>query len=224
MKVHRILLSGGTGSRLAAAEPKQFLILGSKPVIRHSADTLEQWPVPGRLICAAPSEYVEKTQSILSGSWRVVSGGVSRHSSTLKSLEALGQTDDDDLILIHDAARPLITEAEVQRLRLAMEANPHILIGSLVGLVHDTIVRAKDAGSRSAGIVPREELRSVKTPQVLRASALPALARHTADYTDLLSWAAEADLDALLVECDQANIKMTTAADLRILEALAGQA
>lgn len=223
MNVHRILLSGGTGSRLGAKTPKQFLMLGSKPVLRHSADTLEHWSIPGSFICAAPAEHIEETQRNLSARWKVVSGGDSRHSSTLKALSALDQSNPEDLIFIHDAARPLITQAEIERLRLAMEEDPEILIGSLVGPVHDTIVRVRDNGTRSAGIVPRDELRSVKTPQALRVSALPALLHHSGEFTDLLSWAAQAGLESRLAQADSANIKMTTVADLRWLETLAGQ-
>jgi 2-C-methyl-D-erythritol 4-phosphate cytidylyltransferase len=217
MRVHRILLSGGTGSRMGVQEPKQFLSLGGKPVLAWSAQTLENFPAPGNLVCVAPGEHMEQTQTILGIRWQVVCGGEDRHSSTLKGLDAL-VPDPEDLIFLHDAARPLITASEVQRLFDAMQGP--VQAGSLTGPVHDTIVRIKDGGRLSAGIVPREQLRSVKTPQALRAVALPQLRMHNAAYTDLLGWAEAANLSAVLVESDPANIKLTTASDLRILEAM----
>lgn len=202
---------------MGAEEPKQFLPLAGRPVLAWSASTLESWSLPGSLVCVAPQDHLERTKSILSAGWIVVAGGNSRHSSTLNGLDALDM-EAEDLVFIHDAARPLITEREVQRLFDAMQGTAEI--ASLTGPVHDTIVKIKD-GEWSAGIVPREELRSVKTPQALRARALTRLRQHNAPYTDLLSWAEAASLPAVLVEADAANIKMTTAADLRILEAMA---
>lgn len=221
MIVHRILLSGGTGSRMGAEEPKQFLPLRGKPVLQHSAATLQHWKVPGRFVCVAPPEHMERTRSLLDPGWLLAPGGSNRHLSTLCGIDTLGTVDPDDLIFIHDAARPLITLAEIDRLACAMMETA-CLIGSLVSPVHDTIIRTKQDGRLAGGIVPRDELRSVKTPQALRARALTELRRFTAEFTDLLSWAAAAGLDAILVDSDPANLKMTTASDLRVLEALAG--
>ncbi len=203
---------------MGAQEPKQFLLLAEKPVLAWSAQTLENWSAPGSLVCVAPEEHLAQTQSILSGRWTIVPGGDSRHSSTLKGLDAL-EPDPEDLVFIHDAARPLITQGEVQRLFEAMQGS--VQVGSLTGPVHDTIVRIKDGGRLSAGIVPRDKLRCVKTPQALRAVALARLREHSGAYTDLLSWAEAANLQAILVDSDAANIKLTTAGDLRILESMA---
>lgn len=218
MKNHIILLSGGSGSRMGAAEPKQFLKLGGIEVICHSARTLQKWSQDGELVCVAPPEWMEKTRTLLGSDWRVVSGGDTRHKSTLCGISALKAPAPGDVIYIHDAARPLITAAELNRLHESFAAHPGMPISSLAGPVHETIARID--GDAFAGIVPRDELRAVKTPQAFRYSAWAALSGCTGEFTDLLSWAARAGLPAVLAEAGPANIKMTTQADLKQLEAL----
>lgn len=213
--------------------PKQFLQLAGKSVIEHSAETLRQIAEThgnlGQLVVIAPAEYLAETERALSsikakfcGELRITSGGESRQESTLKGLAALdGSAAEEDFILIHDAARPLISQNEVTRLCEELESNSDFEIASLVGPVSETIVSVKSNDQRAFDQpVPRDTLRAVKTPQALRWKAVNRLRNVHGEFTDLLSWAHAAGLAGLLVTCDPGNIKLTSPADLSLLESL----
>lgn len=209
--------------------PKQFLTLANKPVIVHSAQTLGHLDfagnrILGEMIVIAPSEYQEATRAALGSlECRITSGGETRQESTLSGLAALdGIANGEDIVLIHDAARPLITPQEVKRLCDGLESNPDFDIASLVGPVSETIVSVQpNSAAHLDQPVPRDTLRAVKTPQALRWKIVDRLREFHGDFTDLLSWAHAAGLPGLLVPCDPANIKLTSPADLPLLESLA---
>ncbi|MBL8021314.1 MAG: 2-C-methyl-D-erythritol 4-phosphate cytidylyltransferase [Leptospirales bacterium] len=232
-KIHTILLSGGTGKRMGLETPKQFLQLAGKPVILHSAETLKQLAETqgnlGQFVVIAPTEFITDTERALSsikdnfrGELRITSGGETRQESTLKGLRALdGVAVDNDLVLIHDAARPLISKSEVTRLCEELESNSDFEIASLVGPVAETIVSVNSNNQKALNQpVPRDALRAVKTPQALRWAAVKRLRSVHGEFTDLLSWAHAAGLAGLLVTCDPGNIKLTSPADLVLLESL----
>ncbi len=220
MKVHGILLSGGTGERMGAGQPKQFLTLLDMPVLRWSAESLSSF-CERPLVVVAPAAFLSKTREILSGlETLVVEGGASRHDSTLCGILALSTPAADDIVFIHDAARPLISPAELRRLQSQFE-DPSLLCASLVGPVVETIVKTDEDGRQSAGIVNRESLRAVKTPQAFRFRAWETLQKTTGAFTDLLSWAEAARIPAALCAADASNTKLTSPSDLVHLASLA---
>lgn len=205
-------------------QPKQFLLLAGQPVILHSAATLAHVSTEP-ITVIAPANFHSETRSALKGiECRITSGGESRQESTLKGLATLAETaSSEDIVLIHDAARPLITIEEVRRLCDSLRSNPGFDIASLVGPVSETIVRIKPGNENELGEpVPRDELRAVKTPQAIRWRAIDRLKKFSGDFTDLLSWAHAAGLPGLLVPCDPANVKLTSPSDLPLLESLIG--
>jgi len=223
MTVHRILLSGGTGKRVGAAVPKQFLQLAGVPVLCHSARTLRDWSLPGEFVVVAPEEHIDQTRQCLQSiECRITSGGETRHESTLAGIAMIrNEIANGDLILIHDAARPLITRIELDRLYQAMQ-NAEYAASSLVGPVSETIVRVQSGEPPLFDrIVPRGELRAVKTPQIFRAKFLDQMLGARGEFTDLLSWIGAAGLDAILVPCESSNIKLTSPEDLPLLETFA---
>lgn len=112
-----LLLAGGVGSRMGAEVPKQFLEVGGKPVIIHTLLRLEQVPMVDRVVCVCIDGWREKLCSWAKGVgveklWAIVPGGGTRYESTRRGMESLAAAD-DDVIVVHDAVRPLVSDASL---------------------------------------------------------------------------------------------------------------
>lgn len=242
---------------MGSNRPKQFLQLGDQPVLAHSAATLAEVlrqavraTAESACFCAvAPHPYIEETRQILEQNLarapahassmpvpeldlEVVVGGADRHKSTLAGLRAvLAKTTErpgSDVVLVHDAARPLIDAAEVERL-VRVFADLDVVVASLASALTETIVRADALPGTVSACVDRSEFAAVKTPQALRLDVARELIQRTdrgefsgaeRGFTDLLTWAAAAGLPAQLVPAGLRNLKLTHPADLPWLESL----
>ena len=146
-------------------------------------------------------------------------GGATRRDSVLAGLETLAAAGAaaHDWVLVHDAARPGLGAAALERLRASLSAHP---VGGLLALpVADTVKRADERGE-VAGTVAREGLWLAQTPQMFRLGVLrEALARHP-EVTDEAGAIEAEGLPALLVEGERRNFKVTTADDLALMAAL----
>lgn len=213
--------------------PKQFLKIGDMPILAYSLRTYWSWDRRGRLVVVGNTDYLDKTEetareyieklgiSSESDAWKVVPGGASRHSSTLAGLNALRPyLNDNDVIFIHDAARPAIELNDLDRLADLFETNMECNIASLASIITDTLVRGTGLPGKNIERLNREEIYAVKTPQAMRASVLDQLlgVPESEEFTDLLSWGQAAGMDGFLVESGPNNIKLTTPVDLQHLE------
>ncbi len=226
-KIHVVVLAGGSGSRMGGGEPKQFLSLKGRPLLAHSLRAFSAWPHTASLCLITRPEDEARVRAIAADAVRDTAtpltfamGGGTRHASTLAGIAAVRSTlGADDLIFIHDAARPLIDHAELDRLRDVF-ADETVRIASLAGRVTDTIVTAAGLPGVVSGKLNRDTLFAVKTPQALRVRVLEELLAipERTDFTDLLLWGAAANMHGTLVEASPLNHKVTTAADLRFLE------
>lgn len=254
-----LILSGGTGSRMGATVPKQFLTLGDAPVLAHSVRTFLSWQPDASLVLTAPREYLDETAELLrthlglncavqdtqnavvetqakrrqntgmtdnqSHSRKpviIVPGGATRHASTMAGLTPLlRDAHDADVILIHDAARPLITPDELNRLVRALDAS-RCSVASLAAPASETIVEADAIPGPMQRSLDRSRLFAVKTPQALRVHTARTLMRNIpeGDFTDLLTWAMAGGEIGELVMADNTNVKLTRAQDLPLLELL----
>ncbi len=232
MQVHFILLSGGTGSRVGEALPKQFLSLKGRPVLSHSTEAILSWPHTATLVLVSHPDFVEETRDVgentLSRCERevpllVVEGGDSRHASTLAGIQALkDRYAPEDLIFIHDSARPFLQRSELDQLLERFRRDPSAEVASLVSPIPETVIRAEQGGEWMRETLDREEIYVVKTPQALRCSSLGRLllTPEKRSFTDLLRWAEAAERSCALVEAGPFNIKITTREDLIRLEAM----
>lgn len=223
-RLHFILLSGGVGARVGAAQPKQFLQLHGKPVLLHSIEAIHQARPAARLVVVAPAEHLEATRRLAESLFdALVVGGATRHASTLAALEALplATLPEADLVLIHDAARPILEAAELDELEAAV-ARSRDGIASLVAPLTETVVEAAVVSGPMLRPLDRTRLFAVKTPQAARAAALRTMLQRApeGEYTDLLTWAAAAGLGAELAPAGQRNLKLTSLHDLAVLERL----
>ena len=152
----------------------------------------------------------------------IVDGGAQRSDSVLRALDDLaGRAADTDWVLVHDAARPCLSAADLERL---LNAGTDSQGGALLAApVADTIKRATDDG-RSGGTVPREQLWRAQTPQMFRYRELRealrqarAAGREPTDEAQALEWLG---VQPQLVAAQDSNIKITTAEDLAVAAAI----
>ena len=227
--VHVVLLAGGSGSRVGAETPKQFLPLGDKPVLAHSLEVFLNWERLAGLVLVARPDLLSRTEVLaqeylyrydLDIPLQAVAGGATRHGSTLNGVGAAQeQAGEDDLIFIHDAARPFIVESELEDLAQALWNSPDYEIASLASSVTETVVEAEFLPGVMGKRLERSRVFAVKTPQAVRVKALDILTALPEDdsFTDLLSWGLGANLPGYLVEAGASNQKLTTAEDYEIM-------
>lgn len=217
-----IVPAAGRGSRFGGAVPKQYLALAGRPVIEHSLRAVLDHPdVDGVMVALAPDDTAWP-------GWREVGGkpvltcvgGGERADSVLAALHALpASIDEDQWLLVHDAARPCLHRDDLARL---IDQGCLDAVGALLAApVRDTLKRA-DADARCLGTEPREALWRALTPQLFRRGSLTrALAsahRNGIRVTDEAMAMERLGLKPRLVEGRDDNLKITTPADLALAE------
>ena len=221
MKIAAILVAAGTGSRFGGATPKQVLLLHGKPVLRHAAEALLQ-----HIDVLQPVGDAALIGPALAGipHLPIVPGGAERQDSVRAGLEAL-QAHAPDIVLVHDAARPIIPPGTVEAVLAALNSQP----GAIPALaVSDTLKRGVQ--KRVTETVPRANLFRAQTPQGfhypillrLHQAAAGGAAAGGAAATDDAALLEAAGLEVALVPGAEQNIKLTLPADFARLEQLSG--
>ena len=214
-----LIPAAGVGARMAASGPKQYLALGGKPMLRHTVDAFVASPlIAHTYIVVSPDD--PHIDAVVPAHARVTvlrCGGASRMASVQNGLLALhGIVGEGDWVLVHDAARPGLTPALIER--LITRTGDHV-VGSLLALpVVDTVKR--DVAGQ-VDTVARDGLWLAQTPQMFRYQLLKnALAAVTdpASITDDASAVEALGLAPLLVEGHPCNLKVTRPDDVRIAE------
>jgi 2-C-methyl-D-erythritol 4-phosphate cytidylyltransferase/2-C-methyl-D-erythritol 2,4-cyclodiphosphate synthase len=211
MRIAAILVAAGSGSRFAAETPKQFLSLAGKPVIRHAAEALAE-----HVGILQPVGDADPIEAALAGVPHLppVPGGATRQESVRAGLEALA-AQAPDVVLVHDAARPLIPKGTIPTLLAALEHAP----GAIPAIpVADTLKRVADG--LITATAPRDGLFRAQTPQAFRFPVLLAAHRAGAaeSATDDASLLEAAGQTVAIVPGSEDNIKLTYPEDLRRLE------
>ncbi len=218
-----LILAAGSGERLGAEEPKALVELAGRPLLQWSVDVLREVVGIERIVIAlppgtpAPSGVIE-----LDGRTIAVEGGAVRSESVRLALTAAGSGSDQDLVLIHDAARPLLTAALAQATIRALEEDETI-DGAIAAVpMTDTVKRV--ANGVVSDTLDRSQLWAVQTPQVFRRAAL----ERALDVPDEVL--AQATDDAWLVQraggrvgvvrSSSENLKVTAPLDFRMAEML----
>ncbi len=206
-----VIVAAGKGLRAGQPLPKQFAQWQGKPVLRHSVEALASAGATP-IVVAIPDGAKEIASAALAGiaGVKFVTGGETRQDSVRAALEA-AEAQRPQYVLIHDAARPNLSRAVIERLLGALDMHP----GAIPALpVVDSL--AFDEDGLMAGSAPRESLRRVQTPQAFRYADI--LAAHRAwtgntDAGDDAQVARAAGLAVALVEGDEALRKLTFAED-----------
>ena len=206
-----IVVAAGKGLRAGQPMPKQFAQWRGKPMVRHSVEALAKAGATG-IVVAIPDGANEIAREALAGIARVelVIGGATRQDSVRLALEALGPGAPEH-ILIHDAARPVLARAVIERLLAGLVDHP----GAIPVLpVVDSL--AIDANGAMAGTCDREALRRVQTPQAFRYADIVAAHRAWPGETtagDDAQVLRAAGGSVAMVEGDEALKKLTFAED-----------
>jgi 2-C-methyl-D-erythritol 4-phosphate cytidylyltransferase len=202
---------------MGAVVPKQYLPLAGRTVIEWSLAPFLAHERVARIVVALAGQDPRWSQTQLAFDARIVTttGGKERMDSVLAGLRALHGAAPDDWVLVHDAARPCLAAADVER--LLDELRDDAVGGLLAAPVVDTLKRADDEG-RVAQTVAREKLWRALTPQMFRRDILQqaleaALAQGVA-VTDEAQAVEALGLRPKLVAGDADNIKITLPEDL----------
>jgi 2-C-methyl-D-erythritol 4-phosphate cytidylyltransferase/2-C-methyl-D-erythritol 2,4-cyclodiphosphate synthase len=213
-KTVTLIVAAGQGTRTGAALPKQFALLGGRPVLAHSYGAFASHPRIDRVVVVIGEGQQALLGSAL-GEVEFVVGGATRRESVLRGLEYL-ENDGVSRVLVHDAARPLLPHSVVDRLLTALDSD----VGALPVLeVVDTILSTRE--TLAGEVVPRETLARVQTPQAFDFATL--LAAHRAwpvdrEATDDAQMVRAMGSEVRLVEGDPMLEKITVANDFATAE------
>jgi 2-C-methyl-D-erythritol 4-phosphate cytidylyltransferase len=225
MQVFVILPAAGLGTRMAGPQPKQFLALDGVPILIHSLRAFAAVPRVSAIYVAVRGTELERVQAQIAeygfaDRAKVVEGGNTRQESVSHALEAL-KAQPDDIVLVHDAVRPLIDAATIERTIDAVVEYG----AAIVGLpAVDTIKQVERTahGALVTATIPREYVVLAQTPQGFRYGVLQkAFAEAMADGfvgTDEASVVERAGNPVAVVHGSQVNLKITQPGDLELAE------
>ena len=210
-RIAALIVGAGIGSRMGAGRPKQYLPLGGVTVLRRAIEAFEGHA--HFLMAVIGAGHEAEYEAAARGAYLLppVRGGTTRQESVRAGLEALAEHD-PDFVLIHDAARPLVSSALIARVIAALESGAPAAIPALA--VADTLRKQNSDGTWET--VPREHMFRAQTPQgFVYASILKAHREHAGEsLTDDMALAELAGLEIVVVAGEEANIKITTQDDL----------
>jgi 2-C-methyl-D-erythritol 4-phosphate cytidylyltransferase len=221
-KFWAVVPAAGIGSRMGGDTPKQYLPLLGRPIIAHTLARLCNHPrISGVIVAlAADDRWWPQISLDFATAPRVVDGGAERRDSVLNGLAGLGEhARDDDWVLVHDAVRPCLRDADIDRLMNTLSADN---VGGLLAIpVRDTMKRCS-ADLRVCETVSREFLWQAQTPQMFRLGELrDAIQRSVDEDRDVTDEAQAMELCGArprLVEGHEDNIKITRPEDLALAE------
>ncbi|HYR34957.1 MAG TPA: 2-C-methyl-D-erythritol 4-phosphate cytidylyltransferase [Burkholderiales bacterium] len=229
MATFALIPAAGSGTRLAAASPKQYLALAGKPMLWHAIRALcvPQVTAVFVVLPANDEQFARHDWRAFEGKLNpLYCGGETRRDSVLNGLVAArGTLNADDWVLVHDAARPCLPAADLRRL---LDEGGQDAIGAILALpVAETV---KTAGKDEAGVQrvaatqDRSQLWLAQTPQMFRAGLLTQALSRAADATDEASAVEKMGLRPRLVLGSRQNLKVTYPEDVAIAEAILARA
>lgn len=213
-----LIVAAGAGERLGIDRPKAFATLGGRPLLAESLDRLDRCPWIDALVVAAPQGWEEPVillaeEIAASKVVSCVTGGATRAESVRAALAEVPE--DAVVVLVHDAARPLVEDAIVERVLAPLAEG---FDGAVPGLpVPDTVKRVD--GRVVVETVDRAALVGAQTPQAFLAESLRrAYSGDLGDATDCASLVERAGGRVAVVDGDPQLLKITTPADLALVE------
>ncbi len=208
--------------RLGGDRPKQFLPLGGRPILQRSVEAFVLHDRISEVVVALPPELIGDVPDYLKTGIKpiaIVDGGARRQDSVANAFALVAGR--SDIVVIHDAARPLVSADLIRRtLDAAIEHGAAIAAQPAT----DTVKRG-DADGVIVGTLPRGEIFMAQTPQAFRVAVLRdalTLTRGSAEATDEATLVERAGHRVQLVVGDTQNMKITTADDLALAERLIG--
>ncbi|MBQ1490080.1 MAG: 2-C-methyl-D-erythritol 2,4-cyclodiphosphate synthase [Eubacterium sp.] len=206
-----IITAGGSGSRMGASVPKQFLKLSGRTILEQTVSRFAALPEITEIVLTVPAEHLAGCREMFPAEIRIVPGGSSRQASVGAAIDLLAEEGfpEDGIVLVQDGVRPYVTEKTIRSvLRLAEEHGAAIAAVPCTDTIRD----------REQGTLDRSRLVSVQTPQGFRFGLLrEAYARAEADRfsgTDDAGLVERIGIRPVIAEGSPGNIKITTPEDL----------
>jgi 2-C-methyl-D-erythritol 4-phosphate cytidylyltransferase len=218
LSVWAVLAAAGRGERLGSDRPKAFARLGGRPLLAESLERLESSDWIDRIVIAAPPDWEEPSilvaeEIVATKVHSVVTGGASRSESVRLALEAVPE--DAAVVLVHDAARPVLPDEVTERVLAPLSEGWDAVVPAVP--LADTVKRVE--GDRVLETVPREDLVAVQTPQAFLADVLRrAVVGDVVSATDCSSLVEAQGGRVKWVEGDPRLLKVTDAEDLALVE------
>ena len=217
---HALVPAAGFGARMGNELPKQYLPLAGQPLIFHALNTLCASPdITTVFVVLAPDDTLFHSYDWTRFGDRLqplFCGGTTRAESVTNGLLA-SELEPDDWVLVHDAARPCLTQAHLAK--LIAELRDDDVGGILAVPVADTLKRADDQ-QRIVRTEEREGLWQAQTPQMFRAGLLAQALQQCSQVTDEASAIEALGLHPRLVAGDSSNFKVTYPQDIKMAELL----
>lgn len=216
MKKYAIIVAGGSGSRMGATIPKQFLLLKEKPVLYYTLKTFLEAYADLQIILVLPVEYTDMGREIIDAYFdkdriQITAGGDTRFQSVKNGLQLI---DDESIIFVHDGVRCLLSVDLIHRCYAqALESG-----SAIPAIPSKDSVRLKKGEINES--VDRKSVMLIQTPQTFHSKILlPAFQIDDKDkFTDEATVVEAFGLKVFLVEGEEMNIKITTPLDLVLAE------
>lgn len=225
IKIGVVIVAAGRGERAGSPEegPKQYRLIGGRPVIERTLRTFLAWPDAAKIAVVIHRDDVALYEPIaarLADPDRMLAiiGGATRQQSVLAGLQAL-EAEGITHVMIHDAVRPFIDNALLERVAACLESGAEAVLPALA--VTDTLKRGE--ASLVKETVSRNGLFAAQTPQAFRYSAISAAHRNAAssgrdDFTDDASIAEWSGIPVTLVDGAVDNVKLTLKRDIAMAD------
>ena len=226
-----IILAGGVGSRFGNQIPKQFLKIKDKTILEICVNAFEQNEQIDEIGIVMNEDYIEMTKELVKANhWhkvsKILTGGKERYESSVNAIKAFAQHHDIDNanFLIHDAARPLVTQRIINDTIAALDKNPAIMVAIPTT---DTILQLSDDKTSIQNIPDRSYLYRCQTPQAFKYALIKkayslALQDESIIATDdcgiVRKYLPEVRINIVLGE--ERNMKLTYPDDIKIMEVL----
>ena len=214
MNKYVIIVAGGRGLRMGSELPKQFLLLGSKPVLMHTIEAFYRYDADIQVVLVLPRDHQDYWKSLCSSyhfeiPHRIVDGGETRFHSVRNGLQVIGGT---GLVGVHDGVRPFVSKEVIERCYLEAEQKQAVIP------VVEVVETVRHLRGDESSTVPRNEYRLVQTPQVFSVPLLKKayLQPYSPSFTDDASVVESFGEKVFLTEGNRENIKITTPFDLII--------
>lgn len=214
MNKYVIIVAGGRGLRMGSELPKQFLLLGGKPVLMHTIEAFYRYDADIQIILVLPKDHQDYWKSLCSSyhfeiPHRIVDGGETRFHSVRNGLQVIGGT---GLVGVHDGVRPFVSKEVIERCYLEAEQKQAVIP------VVEVVETVRHLQGDESSTVPRNEYRLVQTPQVFSVPLLKKayLQPYSPSFTDDASVVESFGEKVFLTEGNRENIKITTPFDLII--------